>query len=140
MSMKHMCTRRLLPILLVLVCLTGLVACGGQSKSEFGNPAIAIMPKYIGAGVDDPFYQFTAEDLEVTVVYDDSLTAVLTEEYKIATTTADGFFEVLVTWNGLEGEALIPIGKDAYQAYKAELESRRAELEESLAAETEAAE
>ncbi len=137
--MKHTVTR-LLAFLLAAVCLMGLVSCGGQKKSEFGNPATAIMPQYLGEGEDDPFYQFTAADLKVTVIYSDSLTAELTEDYKITTTTEEGYFIIEVSWNGLNGDIMIPIGKEKYQNYKADLDARRAELEESMAAEAEAAE
>ncbi len=128
---------RLLSLLLVAVCLLGLVSCGGQKKSDFGAPATALMPKYVGEGVDDPYYQFTKEDLTVTVIYGDSLTAELTEDYKVITTTEDGYFLIQVEWNKLTGDIMIPIGKEEYQAYKADLEARRAALEESLAAEAE---
>lgn len=98
---------------------------------------MAIMPQYIGEGEDDPYYQFTMDDLEVTIVYADSLTATLTENYTITTTTEAGYFDISVEWNGLEGDILIPIGKEAYQTYKTNLEERRAEIAESLAAEAE---
>ena len=54
----------------------------------------------------------------------------------MTTTTDMGYFEIEVEWNGLTGEILIPIGKEQYQKYKAELEAKRAEI----AAEREAAE
>lgn len=98
------------------------------------------MPQYIGEGEDDPYYQFTMDDLEVNVIYADSLTAVLTEKYTVTTTTEAGYFDIEVEWNGLEGNIMIPIGKEAYQTYKTNLEERRAEIAESLAAETEVTE
>ncbi len=140
--MKHTIIRRILPLFVALVCLVGMVACGNnsQKKSAIGNPASAIMPEYIGEGEDDPFYQFKPEDLKVMVIYEDSLMEELTQSYKVNTTTEEGYFIIEVSWNGLTGDIMIPIGKDKYQAYKADLEARRAALEESLAAEAEAAE
>lgn len=118
-----------------------MVSCGSSlKKSDFGGKAVAIMPQYIGEGEDDPYYQFTMDDLEVTIVYADSLTATLTEKYTVTTSTEAGYFDIVVEWNGLEGDVLIPIGKEAYQTYKADLDARRAEIAESLAAEAETAE
>ncbi len=134
--------RKILCFVLAAVTLLSLVSCGGGSlkKSEFGSDAVAIMPHYLGEGVDDPFYQFTEEDMSATIIYADSLTAELTEGFKVTTTTDSGYFEITVAWNGLEGEILIPIGKDAYQTYKADLEAKRAEIEaQKAAAEAEAA-
>lgn len=122
---------------LTLSMLAVMTACSsGQKKSEFGGEAVALMPQYIGEGEDDPFYQFTPEDLEVMIIYADSLTATLTEEYTINTTTEAGYFEIEVSWNGLTGDILIPVGKESYQTYKANIDAKRAEIAESLAAET----
>lgn len=110
--------------------MVSLVGCGGSlKKSEFGGEAVALMPQYLGDGVDDPFYQFTEEDLLVKIVYEDGLTAEMTEGFKVVTTTDSGYFDIQVGWNGLTGELLIPIGAEEYQAYKAELEAKRAEVE-----------
>ena len=78
--------------------------------------------------MDDPYYQFTEEDLIVRIVYDDGLIADMEKGFEVTTLTEGGMFDIIVTWNGLEGELLIPIGKEKYQAYKAELEARRAEI------------
>lgn len=129
-----------LAVLFVSLTAVSMVSCSGQKKSDFGGEAVAIMPQYIGEGEDDPYYQFTMDDLEVNVIYADSLTAVLTEKYTVTTTTEAGYFEIEVEWNGLEGNIMIPIGKEAYQTYKTNLEERRAEIAESLAAETEVSE
>ena len=134
--MSGMKIKKFLCIALAALTLFALVGCGGSlKKSEFGGEAVAIMPKYLGEGEDDPFYQFTEEDMSVTIIYADSLTAEMTEGFKVTTTTDSGYFEIEVEWNGLTGEILIPIGKEKYQAYKAELEAKRAEI----AAEREAA-
>lgn len=129
-----------LAVLFVSLTAVSMVSCSGQKKSDFGSDAVAIMPQYIGEGEDDPYYQFTMDDLEVNIIYADSLTAVLTEKYTVTTTTEAGYFEIEVEWNGLEGNIMIPIGKEAYQTYKTNLEERRAEIAESLAAETEVTE
>jgi len=129
--------KKILCIALAALTLLSLVSCGGSlKKSDFGSDAVAIMPHYIGEGEDDPFYQFTEEDMSVTIIYADSLTAEMTEGFKVNTTTDMGYYEIEVEWNGLTGEILIPIGKEKYQAYKAEMEAKRAEI----AAEREAAE
>ncbi len=129
--------KKILCIALAALTLFALVSCGGSlKKSEFGGKPTAIMPHYLGEGEDDPFYQFTEEDMSVTIIYEDSLTAEMTEGFKVNTTTDMGYFEIEVEWNGLTGEILIPIGKEQYQEYKAELEAKRAEI----AAEREAAE
>lgn len=132
--------KKILCIVFVSLLALSFVSCSGQKKSDFGSDAVAIMPQYIGEGEDDPYYQFTMDDLEVNVIYADSLTAVLTEKYTVTTTTEAGYFEIEVEWNGLEGNIMIPIGKEAYQTYKTNLEERRAEIAESLAAETEVTE
>ena len=128
--------KKILCMALAVLFVLSLAGCGGGSlkKSEFGSEAVAIMPHYLGEGEDDPFYQFTEEDMSVTIIYADSLTAELTEGFKVNTTTDAGYYEIEVEWNGLTGEILIPIGKDAYQTYKAELEAKRAEIEAQKAA------
>lgn len=134
-------TKKILCVALAALFVTlTMVSCSGQKKSEFGGAAVAIMPQYMGEGEDDPYYQFTMDDLEVQIVYADSQTAVLTEKYTVTTTTSAGYFDIEVEWNGLEGDILIPIGKEAYQTYKADLDAKRAAIAESLAAETEAVE
>ena len=121
--------KKILCIALAALTLFALVSCGSSlKKSEFGGKPTAIMPHYLGEGEDDPFYQFTEEDMSVTIVYADSLTAEMTEGFTVTTTTDAGYFEIEVAWNGLTGEILIPIGKEKYQAYKAELEAKRAEV------------
>lgn len=133
--------RKILCIVFASLLTLSMVSCGSSlKKSDFGGKAVAIMPQYIGEGEDDPYYQFTMDDLEVTIVYADSLTATLTEKYTVTTSTEAGYFDIVVEWNGLEGDVLIPIGKEAYQTYKADLDARRAEIAESLAAEAETAE
>lgn len=138
MTRKILCVA--LAALFISLTAMSMVSCGGQKKSEFGGAAVAIMPQYIGEGEDDPYYQFTMDDLEVQIVYADSQTAVLTEKYTVTTTTSAGYFDIEVEWNGLEGDILIPIGKEAYQTYKADLDAKRAAIAESLAAETEVTE
>lgn len=129
--------KKILCMVFVSLLALSLVSCGSSlKKSEFGEEAVAIMPQYMGEGEDDPYYQFTMDDLEVTIIYADALTATLTEDYTVTTTTEAGYFEITVAWNGLEGDIMIPIGKETYQTYKADLEARRAEIAESLAAES----
>ena len=131
-------TKKILCVVLAALFVTlTMVSCGGQKKSEFGGAAVAIMPQYIGEGEDDPYYQFTMDDLEVQVIYADSMMSELTEKYTVTTTTDAGYYEIEVEWNGLTGDILIPIGKEAYQTYKANLDAKRAEIAESLAAESE---
>lgn len=135
MTRKILCVA--LAALFISLTAMSMVSCGGQKKSEFGGAAVAIMPQYIGEGEDDPYYQFTMDDLEVQVIYADSLMSELTEKYTVTTTTDAGYFQIEVEWNGLTGDILIPIGKEAYQTYKANLDAKRAEIAESLAAESE---
>lgn len=118
--------KKIFCVLLAVLFLLPLTGCGLKT-SEFGGKPVALMPKYIGEGEDDPFYQFTEEDLVVRIVYDDGQIAEMTEGFKITTETDSGMFDIYVTWNGLEGEILIPIGKENYQRYKTELEAKRAE-------------
>ena len=122
--------KKILCIVLAALTLLSLVSCGGSlKKSDFGGKPVSLMPHYLGEGEDDPFYQFTEEDMSVTIIYSDSLTAEMTEGFKVTTTTDSGYYIIEVEWNGLTGDILIPIGKEKYQAYKAELEAKRAEIE-----------
>lgn len=118
--------KKIFCVLLAVLFLLPLTGCGLKT-SEFGGKPVSLMPKYIGEGVDDPYYQFTEEDLVVRIVYDDGQIAEMTEGFKVTTETDSGMFDIYVTWNGLEGELLIPIGKENYQRYKTELEAKRAE-------------
>jgi len=128
-------------VLAVLFVLS-LAGCGGSlKKSENGAPAIAIMPHYQGDGEDDPFYEFTTEDLTVLITYTDGATAEMTEGFVVTTTTSEGYFFVEVEWNGLTGDTFFPIGKEKYQAYKAAQDERKAEVQaevDSMKAEEEA--
>ena len=119
--------KKFLCILLAALFVLSLTGCG-MKRSEFGGKPVSLMPKYVGEGVDDPFYQFTEDDLVVRIVYDDGQIADMEDGFKVTTETDSGFFDILVSWNGLEGELMIPIGKDNYQKYKAELEAKRAEV------------
>ncbi len=121
--------KKVLCVVLAVLFLTALTGCGGSlKKSEFGGKPVSLMPQYLGDGVDDPYYQFTEEDLLVRIIYEDSMMAEMTEGFKVTTKTEAGYFDIFVEWNGLEGELMIPIGVEAYQEYKADLEARRAEL------------
>lgn len=119
--------KKFLCVLLAMLFVLSLTGCG-LKQSKYGGKPVSLMPRYEGEGVDDPYYQFTEEDLIVRIVYDDGLIADMEKGFEVTTLTEGGFFDIIVTWNGLEGELLIPIGKEKYQAYKAELEARRAEI------------
>jgi len=126
-------------VVLVLAAVV-LAGCGGLLKSEAGGDAVALMPEYIGEGTDDPFYTFTMDDLKVNIIYNDGLTAELTEEYTIRTETEGGYFTVFVEWKGLSGDIMIPIGAENWQNYRAERDAARTEIAESIAAEQESLE
>ena len=122
--------KKFLCVFLTALFLLSLAGCGAtMKKGEFGGNPVSLMPQYNGEGEDDPFYQFTEDDLTVRVVYDDSTIADMETGFKVTTTTEMGWFEIEVSWNGLTGELLIPIGKEKYQTYKAELDEKRAAIE-----------
>ena len=118
--------KKIFCVLLAVLFLIPLTGCGAKT-SDFGGKAVDLMPRYVGEGVDDPYYQFTEEDLVVRIVYDDGQIREIEDGFKVTTETDSGMFDIYVTWNGLEGEILIPIGKENYQRYKTELEAKRAE-------------
>ena len=118
--------KKIFCVLLTVLFLLPLTGCVGTTN-EFGGKAVDLMPRYVGEGVDDPYYQFTEEDLVVRIVYDDGQIREIEDGFKVTTETDSGMFDIYVTWNGLEGEILIPIGKENYQRYKTELEAKRAE-------------
>lgn len=119
--------KKFLCVLLAALFVLSLGGCGLKTSPKGGKP-VSLMPVYVGEGEDDPYYQFTEEDLMVRIIYDDGLIAEMEEGFEVITETDSGLFDIIVTWNGLEGELLIPIGKEDYQAYKAELEAKRAAI------------
>jgi len=129
--------KKILCATLAVLTLLAMVACNNSlAKSEFGADAVAIMPYYHGEGEDDPFYQFTEEDLSIKIIYADTTKRDLEEGFEIVTETEEGYFIIFVKWNGLEGDLMIPIGKQNYQDYRADIEATRQEMAESLEAES----
>ena len=119
--------KKIFCVLLAVLFLLPLTGCGLKT-SDFGGKPVSLMPMYVGEGEDDPYYQFTEEDLVVRIVYDDGQIAEMEDGFQVTTETDSGMFDIFVTWNGLEGEIMIPVGKENYQRYKAELEAKRAEI------------
>ena len=93
--------KKFLCILLAALFVLSLTGCG-MKRSEFGGKPVSLMPKYVGEGVDDPFYQFTEEDLVVRIVYDDGQIADMEDGFKVTTETDSGFFDILVSWNAVQ--------------------------------------
>ena len=99
---------------LVLLCLLLAVAgCTGEKiRGDFGGSPVSLMPEYIGEPLaNDPNHTFTKEEFKVTVIFSDSSTREVTD-YKLTQTREEGCYEIVVTWNGLEGERLIPMTYD----------------------------
>ena len=106
--------KKIISICLMLLCLLlSVIGCTGEKiRGDFGGTPVSIMPEYIGAPLEnDPNHTFTKEELKVTVVFSDSSAREVTD-YELTQNRAEGCYEIVVTWKGLEGDRIIPMTYD----------------------------
>lgn len=106
--------KKIILICLALLCLLlSFVGCTGEKiRGDFGGTPVSLMPEYIGAPLEnDPNHTFTKEELKVMVIFSDSSTREV-KDYELTQNRAEGCYEIVVTWKGLEGDRIIPMTYD----------------------------
>lgn len=104
--------KKFLSICCMLLCAVLLFSCTGKKmRGDFGGTPASLMLNYIGGAINDPNHTFTKDEFEVTMVFSDSSTRVITD-YKLRQERAEGCFEIFATWGDLEGYRIIPIQYD----------------------------